>query len=301
MRARTTPSNLFLAFLLGGLGVLVLHTTVGLGGAHLNDLFDDGVYNVLMFGASLAVLARAITIKTQRPAWLMMAAGLLCWSFGELYFTLFVEGHGAASGSVSPADAFYVAFYLCVYAALMLLIGAHLRELRISIWLDGLIGGLGAATLAAAVVLPPIVDSTHGDAGSVAVALAYPIADLLLLVFTIGALGITGWRPGRVWLLIAASMLLATIADSTYLYQVSTHSYRADTWIESLWPAAAILLAIAAWTPWPRSTRRRVEDWRLVSVPAISLLAALAVFVYGNFPTVQLTPVAVILATLSRR
>jgi diguanylate cyclase (GGDEF)-like protein len=34
-----------------------------------------------------------------------------------------------------------------------------------------------------------------------------------------------------------------------------------------------------------------------VSVPAISLLAALAVFVYGNFPTVQLTPVAVILAT----
>jgi len=297
MRARTTPSNLLLAFLLGGLGVLVLHTTVGLGGTHPNDLFDNGIYNVLVFGASLAVLARAIAIKAQRPAWLMMAAGLLCWSLGELYFTLFVEGPGAASGSVSPADAFYVAFYLCVYAALMLLIGAHLRELRISIWLDGLIGGLGAATLAAAVVLPPIVDSTHGDVGSVAVALAYPIADLLLLIFTIGALGITGWRPGRVWLLIATSMLLAAIADSTYLYHVATHSYRADTWIESLWPAAAILLAIAAWTPWPRPTRRRVEDWRLVSVPAISLLASLGVFVYGNFPTVQLTPVAVILAT----
>ena len=114
----------------------------------------------------------------------------------------------------------------------MLLLGAHLRELRISMWLDGLIGGLGAATLAAAVLLPPIVDDAHGDVGSVAVALAYPIGDLLLLIFTIAALGMTGWRPGRVWLLIAASMLLTAIADSTYLYQTATHSYRADTWLE---------------------------------------------------------------------
>jgi two-component system, cell cycle response regulator len=296
MRARTTPSNLFLAFLLGGLGVLVLHTTVGLGGTRLNHLFDNGVYNVLMFGAGLCVLARAITIKAQRPAWLMMGAGVLCWSLGELYFTLFVEGPGAASGSLSPADAFYLAFYLCVYSALMLLLGAHLRELRISIWLDGLIGGLGAATLGAAVVLPPLIIHARGDVGSMAVALAYPIADLLLLIFTIGALGITGWRPGRVWLLIAASLLLSAIADSSYLYQTATHSYRSDTWVEDLWPAAALLLAIAAWTPWPRPTRRRLEDWRLVSVPAASLLAALGVFIYGNLHH-QLTLGALILAT----
>jgi len=296
MRARTTPSNLFLAFLLGGLGVLVLHTTAGLGGSRFNGLLDDGVYNVLMFGAGFCVLARAITVKAQRFAWLAMGAGVLCWSLGELYFTLFVEGAGAASGSVSPADAFYLAFYLCVYAALMLLLGAHLRELRISIWLDGLIGGLGAATLGAAVLLPPLVIHGHGNVGSIALALAYPIADVLLLVFTIAALGITGWRPGRVWLLIAASLLLSAIADSTYLYQAATHSYRADTWVEGLWPGAAILLAIAAWTPWPRPTRRRIEDWRLVLVPAVSLLTALGVLVIGNFPAVQLTPVAVILA-----
>jgi two-component system, cell cycle response regulator len=296
MRARTTSPTLFLAFLLGGLGVLELHTTVGLGGRQLNGLFDDGVYNVLMFGAGFAVLARAISIKAQRPAWLMMGAGVLCWSVGELYFTLFVEGPGAASGTVSPADAFYVAFYICVYSALMLLLGAHLRELRISIWLDGLIGGLGAATVGAAIVLPPIVNGTHGSVDSVAVALAYPIADLLLLVLTIGALGVTGWRPGRVWLLIAASMLLTAVADSTYLYQAATSTYQADTWIEGLWPAAAILLAIAAWTPWPRPTRRRLEDWRLVSVPAASLLAALGVFIYGNLHH-QLTLGALILAT----
>jgi diguanylate cyclase (GGDEF)-like protein len=296
MPARTTPSNLLLAFLLGGLGVLGLHMTLGLGGHSTNGLIDDDIYDVLMFGAAFAVIARGIAVKAQRAAWLAMGAGLLCWSLGELYYTLFVEGTGTAGGLVSPADGLYLAMYPCLYVALTLLLGAHLRELRVSMWLDGLIGGLGAATLGAAVVLPPIIEGAHGDVGTVAVTLAYPIGDLLLLIFTIGALGMTGWRPGRVWLLIAASMLLNAIADSTYLYQTATHAYRPDTWVEGLWPAAAILLAIAAWTPWPPPRRRRVEDWRLVLVPAVSLLTALGVFIYGNLHH-QLTLPALILAT----
>jgi two-component system, cell cycle response regulator len=293
---RTTRSILYLAFLLGGLGVLVLHTTLGLGGHGADKPIDDGVYNVLMFGAAFGVIARAITVKAQRAAWLAMGAGLLSWSLGELYFTLFVNGQSAAGAGVSPADGFYLALYPCMYVAMTLLVGAHLRELRISMWLDGLIGGLGAATLAAAVVLPPIVDGARGDIGSVALTLAYPIGDLLLLIFAISALGMTGWRPGRVWLLIAASMLVSAIADSTYLYQTATDTYREGAWIEDLWPAAAILLALAAWTPWPRPQRRRVEDWRLVSVPAVSLLAALGVFIYGSLYR-QLTFPALILAT----
>jgi two-component system cell cycle response regulator len=296
MRTRTTSSNLLLAFLLGGLGVLALHMTIQLGGHGADGVVNDGIYDVLMFSASFAVIARAIAFKEQRAAWLAMGAGLLCWSLGELYFTLFVEGSGVAAGSVSPADGLYLAMYPCLYVAIMLLLGAHLRELRASLWLDGLIGGLAAATLAAAVVLPPIIEQAHGDLASVAVSLAYPIGDLLLLIFTIGALGITGWRPGRVWLLIAASMLLNTIADTTYLYQTATGSYRAGSWVEGLWPAAAVLLALAAWTPWPPPRRRRVEDWRLVSVPGISLLTALGMFIYGNLHQ-QLTLGALILAT----
>ena len=275
--------------------MLVLHMAVGLGGPRTNGLFDDDVYNVLMFGAAFAVIARAIAVKAQRAAWIAMGAGLLCWSLGELYFTLFLEGPGEASGGITPADGLYLAMYPCMYVALTLLVGTHLRELRISIWLDGLIAGLAAATLAAALVLPPIVDGAHGDVASVAVTLAYPIGDILLLIFTIGALGMTGWRPGRVWLLIAASMLLSAIADSIYLYRTATGTYTPDTWLESLWPAAAVLLAVAAWTPWPRLARKRIEDWRLVLVPAVSLLAALGVFVYGNVHR-QLTLPALILA-----
>jgi two-component system cell cycle response regulator len=284
-----------LAFLVGGLGVLALHTLDGVGGASRDGIFDQGIYGVLMGGAALTVLARGVLVKAQRAAWLTMGGGLVCWCLGDLYYTLLGAGARVAGGSVTPADALYLVFYPCCYVALVLLVGAHVRELRIGMWLDGLIGGLAAGAVGAAAVLPRILDHAHCDVTSMALALAYPIGDLLLLIFAIGALGITGWRPGRVWLLVAASMLVSATADSAYLYLTATSSYRIGDWVQVLWPTSTVLLAIAAWTPWPRPTRRRVEDWRLVSVPACSLLAALGVFVYGNLHR-QLTPLALVLA-----
>jgi diguanylate cyclase (GGDEF)-like protein len=283
-----------LAFLLGGEGVLALHTLAGVGGAARDGLFNVGVYGVLTAGATLVTLARGVLVRAQRAAWLTLGAGLLCADLGDLYFAVFVQGTPAAS-TMTLADVFYLGFYPCCYVALVLLMGAHLRELRIGMWLDGLIGGLASAAVAAAVILPPIVSHARGGAVAIAIALAYPIGDMLLLVFAIGALGMTGWRPGRVWLLIAASMLASAVADSAYMYLTATGGFREGDWVQALWPVAPILLAVAAWTPWPRPTRRRVEDWRLVSVPACSLLAALGVFVYGNLHG-QLTPLALALA-----
>jgi two-component system, cell cycle response regulator len=293
MRARSILPTLVLALLAGGLGVLALHTTVDLGGDRGDGLCDQGIYELLMIGATVTVLARGAVVGAQRAAWLAMGAGMLFWSLGDLYYILFLEGPKSAVG-VSPADGLYLAFYPCVYIALVLLVGAHLKELRIGLWLDGLIGGLAVAAVGSAIVLPPILHGVRGNAGAVAVELTYPIGDLLLLIFAIGALGMTGWRPGRVWLLVAASLLVSAVADSIYLYQTATDSYRVGTPLDCLWPASAILLALAAWTPWPQPTRRRrVKEWRLVLVPALSLLAALGVLMTGTFTD---NPVALILA-----
>jgi two-component system cell cycle response regulator len=296
VRTRPIPVNLALALLVGGLGVLALHNLTGLEGAQRQGLFGHTIYGALMVGATLAVLARGALLQAQRTAWLTLGAGLASWCGGDLYYTLFVEGPGAAGGTVSPADVLFLAFYPCCYVALVLLVGAHLQELRIAMWLDGLIGGLAAAAVGAALILPPILHGAHGDAASVGVALAYPIGDLLLLVFTVGALGVTGWRPGRVWLLIAASMLANAVADSAYLYLTATGTYHVGAATQFLWPASAVLLAIAAWTPWPRLGRRRVENWRLVSVPSLSLLAARGVLIYGDLPHVVLPSAALVLA-----
>jgi two-component system cell cycle response regulator len=296
-RPRLHPSTLFLACLIGGLGVLALHNTLGFGGHRLDGLFGDGIYNVLMLGSALAVLARGALHRDERGAWLTMGAGLLFWSLGELYYALLIEGTSReAGGSVTSADVLYLAMYPCFYVALGLLARRHLRDLPLGMWLDGLIAGLGAASVAAALILPPILDNATGTHSSIVVSLAYPIGDLLLMLFALGAIGITGRRPGAMWLLIAAGMLVSAIADSTYLYQTTTSSYRSGTWLECLWPCAAILLAIAAWIPPKRVQPRQLQSWQMMSVPALALLSALGVLVYGNLGP-RLTLPALILAT----
>ncbi|HEV3093898.1 MAG TPA: GGDEF domain-containing protein [Solirubrobacteraceae bacterium] len=298
-RARALkPSTLYLSTLIGGLGLLALHTTLGFGGKALDSAIDDGVYNALMLGSATAVLARGVLLRSEeRVAWLIMGLGLLSWSLGELYYSLLIEGTSAeAGGSVTPADVLYLAMYPCFYVAVAMLARRHLRGVGLGMWLDGLIAGLGAASVAAALILPPILDHATGAHSSVIVSMAYPIGDLLLTVFALGAIGVTGWRTGSMWLLIAGGMLVSAVADSTYLYQSSTDSFQAGTWLECLWPLAAILLAIAAWTP-PRPVPvRSLQSWQLLAVPTLALLSALAVLVYGNLGH-RLTLAAVILAT----
>ncbi|HEX5308661.1 MAG TPA: GGDEF domain-containing protein [Solirubrobacteraceae bacterium] len=295
--ATLKPSTLYLAALIGGLGLLALHTTLGFGGKALDGVIDDGVYNALMLGAAGAVLARGLLIRGEdRVAWLVMGAGLLSWSFGELYYSLLIEGTPAeAGGSVTPADGLYLAMYPCFYVAVGMLARRQLRDARAGMWLDGAIAGLGAASVAAALILPPILDQAGGAHSSLAVSLAYPIGDLLLTAFALGAVGVTGWRTGGLWLLIAGGMLVSAVADSTYLYETSTSSFQAGTWLECLWPLAAILLAIAAWTPRRRVPPRSVQSWQMLSVPALALVSALAVLVYGNVGH-HLTVTAVVLA-----
>jgi two-component system, cell cycle response regulator len=300
MLERTRPlklSTLCLSALIGGLGLLALHTTLGFGGKPLDGLIDDGLYNALMTGSAAVVLARGLFVRgADRMAWLVMGAGLLSWSVGELYYSLFIEGtSGEAGGSVTPADAFYLAMYPCFYVAVGLLVRRHLRHARAGMWLDGVIAGLGAASVAAALILPPILDQATSAHSSVIVSLAYPIGDLLLTAFALGALGVTGWRPGGVWLPIAAGMLISAVADSTYLYQTSTGSFQAGTSLECLWPLAAILLALAAWTPQRRVPARSMQSWQMLSVPTLALVSALAVLVYGNLGH-HLTLTAVLLA-----
>lgn len=296
MRERRSLPTLYLACLVGGVGVLVLHLTANVGGHATDKLFDFYLYNGLMWASTGAVLLRGLTIAAQRRAWLAMGAGLAFWSLGELYYSLFLEGAGGGGPGVSPADGMFLAMYPCMYVGLVLLVRANVRELRMSMCLDGLIVALAISGVAAALFLPPILAGAHGQGASLTISLAYPVGDIVLLMFTISALGMTGWRPGRVWLLIAASMLISAIADSVYMYDTAIGAFESGTWLEGLWPASAVVLAIAAWTPWPRTARRRIEDWRLVLAPSVALLVALGMLSAGALSSGWLTPPAVVLA-----
>ena len=56
----------------------------------------------------------------------------------------------------------------------------------------------------AAVAFEPIVEATVGDPVTVAVNLAYPLGDLLLLSLVVASFALSGWRPDRGWMLMGA-------------------------------------------------------------------------------------------------
>jgi two-component system, cell cycle response regulator len=252
------------------------HIAFGLGGPGSDTAFEQGVYNAVMLGAAATLMMRALSASRDRAALLVIASSLFMWALGDLYYTLFFTGV-ANPPFPSFDDALYLSSYPLMYVGLGLLIRARFRGLSATDWLDGLIAGLGLGAVAAGLVLGPILASTKGNVAAVATNLAYPVGDLLLLLVVVTAIGLTSWRPGRMWALLAAGLIINVAADTIYLFQVATNSYTEGTWLEPLWPLASLLLVAALWrTPQPTS-RPRVDGWRDVAVPSTGALAAVGV------------------------
>jgi two-component system cell cycle response regulator len=272
------------------LGVLA-HGVHGLGGASDNKLFNDWIYTAVMWGGVGLCLARAVSVREERAAWIAMTANLALWASADLMWTLHYS-HVADPPFPNVADAFYLATYPCAYVGLVLLLRARLRPVRASLWLDGAVSGLTLAALATALLFAPLLSATEGDPTTVGVTLAYPIGDLLLLCSVGLALAITGWRPGRAWGLIALSLALTAIADAVYSYLESSGTYADGSTLSTMWPASMLAMGVAAWQPAERVVVR--TDRLAVLMPSAFAVLALSLLLYGWFA--DLPPLAGVLA-----
>jgi two-component system cell cycle response regulator len=284
-----------------GLAAYAAHVVFGFGGEGSEGFFQDWLYNALVLTAAVSCLVRGIVSRVERARWLSLGAGLLCLFGGELYYTLHLA-HQADPPYPSLADGFYLAFYPAGYAALVLFAPRASRQLRASLWLDGLVSSLAVAALTAALLLQPIVASTGGDRLEVATTLAYPLGDVTLLVFVVGLLALNAWKPSRSWTLIAAGLGTMAVADGIFLWQSANGTYVEGQALDALWPAAALLLGHAAWQPSAREATR-LEGWRLLAMPALFALMPVGLLVYGNLqpmntPALVLAAAALVVAVL---
>jgi two-component system, cell cycle response regulator len=228
----------------------------------------------------VSCLVRGIVSPAERARWLSLGGGLLCLFGGELYYTLHLS-QLEDPPYPSPADGLFLAFYPAGYAALVLFAPCVSRQLRAHLWLDGLVSSLAVAALAAALLLQPIATVTGGDRLEVATTLAYPLADVTLLVFVVGLLALNAWKSSRSWTLIAAGLATMAVADGIFLWQSAHGTYVEGQALDALWPAAVLLLGHAAWQPSVRASTR-LEGWRLLAMPALFALVPVGLLVYGN-------------------
>jgi two-component system, cell cycle response regulator len=273
------------------------HTAFDLGGDSLKSFFDNWVYNGLIVAAALFCLARAALVVPERRAWLSLGIALAFWAAGEIYYSA-VLATEMSPPYPSVADGFYLAFYPASYIGLWLLVRGRLRQAPLSLALDGLIAGLAVSAVTAAVILPPVLQSTGAAGPAAATTLAYPLADVLMLALCAGFFTLDGWRPGRAWGFIGAGLALTALADIVFLYQSSNGTYVEGTMLDSMWPAAALLLGYAAWQPFGRRSSISMGRWSLLLVPSVSALSAVALLLYDHFTAIESAAVGLAAGTL---
>ena len=74
---------------------------------------------------------------------------------------------------------------------------------------------------------PALVGLTKGDPAAVLTNLAYPLGDILLISFIVGALVVSGVRGAGEFLAIGAGLIAWTLGDGIYLYQEATSAITA--------------------------------------------------------------------------
>ena len=271
-------------------------TGLGLGA---EGFFKTYVFSGLPILAAAVCLMRARTAGPERTSWALIGIGMLLWAAGSIYWSAFLK-QLEEPPYPSVADALYLGFYPACYVALMLLAGPRVRGISASVWMDGLIAMLAVSAVGTAFVVPSLVADTSGGTAVVATNLAYPLGDLLLIALVAGGFALTSWRPGRAWALIGGGLVLFAVADSIYLYLVAHGTFLEGTWLDAIWPAGMVLLAIAAWQPEPRPTTHRAESWPVLAIPLplVLTLASVGVLVYGNVAQINLVALALASATV---
>jgi diguanylate cyclase (GGDEF)-like protein len=240
--------------------------------------------------AAVVIALRASRPGDVSPGWLLIAAGQVLWGAADLYYS-------AALWTADPmpfpslADAGWLAFY--VPTALGIVVLARSRRggrSGISL-LDGVIAALAITGLGAAVAFGAIVDATGGSQLAIAVNLAYPLCDLALIALVVGAVAVSGWRPGPAWTGLAAGIALFAFSDTVYLFQVARETYVVGTVLDAGWALAACTVAIASLLP-KRTSARAVRGWAEFALPAVFGVLALGTLVYDHFRQVHLLALA---------
>ncbi|WP_433796846.1 putative bifunctional diguanylate cyclase/phosphodiesterase [Actinoplanes sp. CA-252034] len=241
------------------------------GHSGARDLLQDAVYLL----AAALVLARALLVRQDRGAWLLMAAGLSLYAAGTVYWiAVVVDLDPTPYPSVS--DFMWLAYYPFAYAAVFRLLSARQSRIRASSWLDGLIAAACAAAFASVVFLNGVTADSFGSGLTMLVSVAYPVADIVLAGVLVGSWALSNWRLDRVWTLLLTGMGINTAANALRMLETTSGVYIPGGWTDVLWTVALALIVAAAWQrPRPSAERRPARALVGMLLPAVLAYASM--------------------------
>ncbi|MFC6663558.1 putative bifunctional diguanylate cyclase/phosphodiesterase [Deinococcus multiflagellatus] len=250
--------------------------------------------NLIFFAPCLLAAALGWTLSRRvggqtRRAWTLFTAGLLCWAAGQVaYVWLDLTG---ASPFPSLADVGYLLLAPCFFlGALHIWQPLPSRLLALGLALDVALIVLALGTALWASLVAPVLTLYAGHPFALAVAVAYPLSDLVVVALALVA---AVWQPrglGQMQLaLLGGGLAVLCVAHTVYAQQAARGAYLVGGPLDLLWPLAFVAFGSAAYvrlaardpqalSSAPLSATRR---HRLNVLPSLALTLPYAVFFLG--------------------
>jgi PAS domain S-box-containing protein len=214
-------------------GVLAVVLNSALGGN--NALYDS----VGLTSAGLILLGTALNRPAAWRPWVGIGLSQLLFAIGDIAF-------GSGVTSPSPFDAVHLSGDLILIVSMAWLVaavggwrdfGSHLDACLLAL----VVGVCGWALFASE-------SMTTGSTAARIVAIAYPVADLVLLALLVRLVFVRGTRSPSYWWLLAGVVTLF-VADVGYVMPATSNSYRPGGWLDVGWLVSYLLFATAALQP----------------------------------------------------
>ncbi len=256
----------------------------------------------------LAVVAIAVGIRLHRPTdprpWVALAAGLALTAAGD--WTWVLLAWMGLEPFPSVADVFYLGGMGMVALAILWLASGRLPGGDRASMLDALIVAVGVGMLSWIFLMAPIVADGYSSTVDIAVALAYPLLDILLLGVLVRLVLAPGAQPMSLRLIICA-LVAFLAADFPYVVLALSDGYATGQIVDAGWLIGSALWGSAALHPSMQSIADPVDRtgagslpaWRLGLLAVASLMApAVLVFQWANGVPIDVPVVAVGCVTL---
>lgn len=243
-----------------------------------SDVGSAVIYQLVGTSAAVALL---VGVRLHRPArrapWAVMAAGLALWSVADglgAWWALAVDDEAFPT----PADAVYLLGYVVVTIGIAQLIRAGRRGADPAATLDSLILTTALAMLSWVLLARPTLDTYQESPLAAAVAVSYPIADIVLAGLLIALLTTTGGRTRSYRLLVLALVLLLVADSASSALQLLTYDATDPIdffWLASYvaWGAAALHPSMVAFTSPAAPAPTRFTRQRLAALTVAVLVA----------------------------
>jgi PAS domain S-box-containing protein len=273
-------SQPWLAYLSVGIAATGVYFLLPSAGAQ--NIFSDFVG----FSAVAAVVVGMRLHRPPRPLhWYMFAIGLLMLVVGDTIWTYYENVLLIEAPLPSVADAFYLAGLPFIAVGLVLLTRRRMPERQWASLIDVLIIATVASMLSWVFLMQPYAEDQSSPLLERLISIAYPFADLVLLVAALRLLLASEKRPPAYYLL-SGGLIFLLGADTAYAATQLTGTYETGNPIDAGWLLSYVFLGTAALHPSMRELSEPISDpeakltWRRLALLTATSLIAPAILAY---------------------